>query len=227
MKKALTRAFCTFTAGLAIASAAQAEPFTLKYTATISSIQDTQQWPVPSYESASADGNVISLDDTVSGYFTFDTAIPPFFSAESWARYGSDEAISHVIVFDKTGYSQRATTYHSQIDVTNAAVGSGIPDDVTFDAPMFYTEGPGYVGQTTLTFTAPADTLDDLSIPVTLAPFTGWFTYAYVSLEDNQTLYFQGNITSASIVSSVPEPGTSAMLLGGLGFLAWRMRNAT
>lgn len=224
MLKVFTQALCTLMAGLAIAGAAHAERYTLKYTATISSIEDTRQWPIPSYESASADGNVISLGDTVTGYFTFDTAMPPIQSGTSWARYGSDEAFGHVIVFDKTGFSQQATTYHSQIDVTTASAGGWDRDWVSFQAPMYYMDGPGYAAATTLSFQAPAGTLGDTALPATLSPFTGWFTYAYVSYADDETLVFEGNITSASIVSSVPEPGTYAMLLAGLGLVAWRRR---
>lgn len=224
MLKVFTQALCTLTAGLAIAGAAHAERYTLKYTATISSIEDHQQSPSPSYTSASADGNVISIDDTVTGYFTFDTAMPPTHSSTSSAQYGLDEAFGHVIVFDKTGFSQQATTYHSEINVTTASAGGWDHDSVSFHAPMYYMDGPGYVAMTTLSFQAPAGTLGDTALPATLSPFTGWFAYAYVSFEDNETLYFQGDITSASIVSSVPEPGTYAMLLVGLGLVAWRRR---
>lgn len=224
MSKVLAQALCTLTAGLAIAGAAHAEPYTLKYTATITSIEDSQQFPIPSYTSASADGNVISINDTVTGYFTLDTSIPPMQSSTSWARYELDEAFGHTIVFDKTGYSQQATTYQSQIDVVTASDGGWDHDSVTFVAPMYYLAGPGYVAQTTLTFQAPAGTLGDTALPTSLSPFTGWFTYAYVSYAEEQTLVFEGSITSVSIVSSVPEPGTYVMLLAGLGLVAWRGR---
>jgi PEP-CTERM motif len=228
MKKTL----CVLAAGLALGSTAGAAQYTLHYTARIDTIGDGG-FPEQFFSSATANGNLVSIGDTVSGRFTFDSETPPVllndFGTLVQAQYGYDAATTSFVKFDKTGYSQSAATGSSFIGVTDNREASYGPDMVSFIGHT-YSYAPVFSSAVSLFFTAPsADALNDTALPPALLDsFDGEFRYVYGSFTDTgyQSLVFRGDITSVSLVSSVPEPGTYAMLLAGLGLLAWRRRAA-
>lgn len=229
MKKTL----CILAAGLALSGAAQAERYTLHYTAAIDQITNASA-PAQLLPSATANGNLISTGETVTGWFTFDTASQIVqqgdWSSGAFAQYGYDAATASAVQFGQSGYRQISTPNLSSIwvdDRRNPVYGL---DGVSLMGPTIL-EDSGLTSNVYLYFQAPSvDAWTDTAIPVAALPaLDGWFQYSYGYFNDNgeyQSLLFRGAMTSASVVSGVPEPGTYAMLLAGLGLLAWRRRAA-
>ncbi|WP_229419235.1 PEP-CTERM sorting domain-containing protein [Pseudoduganella dura] len=218
-----------FLAGLAMAGAAQAERYTIHYTTSIQTIENSES-PTGSFSSATAGDHVISLGDTVTGRFTFDTESQVLQysdqAATGLAEYGYDQATTSVVQFDKSGYSQASSPGISTVWVFDRKVSTYGNDSVSFNAPTWL-DHPGYISVVDLSFVAPFDTLNGLAVPTTgLYGMNGWFQYSYSYFTDEgQTNFiFRGALTSMSLVSAVPEPGTYAMLLAGIGLVAWRRR---
>lgn len=226
----MKKTFCTLAAGLALASTAHAGQYTLHYTATIGTISGGG-FPEQFFSSGTANGNLISTGDTVTGRFTFDTEAAPVQQsgdeALAFAQYGYDAATTSVVRFDKTGHTQTAATGSSYISVTDSGDAAYGLDTVSL-VGYTYSYDPVFISAVSLFLTGPsADALSDTALPAdVLDTFGGTFQYSYGYFNEAgyQSLRFRGDITSISVVSSVPEPGTYGMLLAGLGLLAWRRR---
>ncbi|WP_165390786.1 PEP-CTERM sorting domain-containing protein [Pseudoduganella lutea] len=228
MKKTL----CILAAGLAFGSTAHATQYTLQYTATIGTISDGG-FPEQFFSSATANGNLIVIGDTVTGRFTFDSEQVPVLESDyglaAEAQYGYNAATTSFVQFDKTGYSQVSNTGSSYIRVTDSRDPAYSPDSVHL-VGYTYSYNPVFSSAVSLSLQAPsADTLDGTALPSSeFASLAGTFqySYGYFTTGGYQSLLFRGDITSLSVVSSVPEPGTYAMLLAGLGIVCWRRRAA-
>lgn len=86
--------------------------------------------------------------------------------------------------------------------------------DVMFDDPAGNVLHSHYLpGQETLDFTSGRLVYEITHVAEALSG--DWYTY---------TWRVHGDISSISLISAVPEPSTYAMLLAGLGMMAWRRR---
>ncbi|WEF31054.1 PEP-CTERM sorting domain-containing protein [Pseudoduganella chitinolytica] len=216
--------------GLTLSSAAHAELYTLHYTAKISSISQLGAFPeeLP-VSTVTIRNQVINLDDTVTGSYTFDTSASPIaqynYGSGIKAHYGNDAPFGATVQFNRTGYKEVSSIYSSAVTVEDAAVDYGDTDFVRFDGNTYREDWVGFG----LNFFDPTATaLSAATIPTTeLGQFNGAFYFGSVSYTPGVSSYrLRGELTSMSLVSAVPEPGTYAMLLAGLGLLAWRRKRA-
>lgn len=227
MRKLLT----ALATGLALSSpAVHAELYTLHYTAKITDISRLgtfpEEFPV---SKVTIRNQVINLDDTVTGSYTFDTSASPMsrynYGSGTKAHFGNDAPFGAIVQFDRTGYREMSSMYSTAITVEDASADSGDHDYVRFDGNTYGNDWVGFG----LHFTDPTATaLSESTIPTTaLSLFNSSFYFGSVSYTPGVSSYrLKGEVTSMSLVSTVPEPSTYAMLLAGIGLVAWRRKRA-
>lgn len=219
---------------LALASAAHADTYTYRYTATITSVSNCNTpLDCQAVDATSFGGENVALLQTIRGEITYDTATPPAV-VDSWGgtNFATYETGSTgtgnggFVAFDGKSLGISATEggkhyYHRVTDYATSAdylgLGVYINDGATFRSfDLDFWGNPGTFDGAALPHGVPMDQIASTR-----------FTYAYFELNPLSPLrYARGELTSFELVSSVPEPGTYAMLLAGLGILAWRRRAA-
>ncbi|WEF31014.1 PEP-CTERM sorting domain-containing protein [Pseudoduganella chitinolytica] len=217
---------------LALAASAQAEVHTYEYTAVVASINEFElatgrhEW----LNVSTLPGFAIALGDTVRGRFSIDTNTGLSYSEPfgdgviaDYSDFTNRNRVS--IAFDRSGHDFAALgPLYTNLSITDQPVDSG--DDVLHLSQGTY--GPGPRESIAIDLTDPSGTaLSKAVIPASIAAF-GLQTFMYhydTGVGPGYTqVIVNGGFTSLREVSAVPEPGSYAMLLAGLGLLGWQRR---
>lgn len=224
----MNKILLTLAAGLAFANAAQAALYTVEYTAKINTISDGG-FPEQFFSSGIVQGNVILPGDTVTGWFTFDSAQEApvaDFGDSAYVYYGFNDATTRTVRFNKSGYTETSNSGSSFILVDDSRVAGGL-DSINM-VSYTYSDEPHYHSGLSLYFgDSSGMAFNGTSIPLHAFTLPGWtFGYRYSSFGPGgmSTVNFDGEITSMSLIAAVPEPSTYAMFAAGLGLLAWRRK---
>lgn len=217
---------------LVITPAAHAEKFTLHYTATINSIGLINGYNSPEQSASAATflDQQVSIGDTLSGEYSFDTSIAPSsqssYGSVARALYGHGPAFTSFVQFDKSGFREKAAEGSTIVDVSDSSNAQYQSDEVVFNGNAY---GRDWTSTRLVLSDPTAAALEGPAMPGAelsqLQP--NYFQYFYSTYVPGiPSVRLLGEITSLSLVSAVPEPGTYAMLLSGLGLLAWRRKRA-
>lgn len=215
-------------AAIVLCSPAHAELYTFEYTAIVSRIgalpdgfSDNGGVSVPS---ASIPAGSISIGDKVTGTISYDSQlvdtdvsgyVPSF---EQTVNFAS-APVNFFSNGYKYGYMQ---TY---------PVGSTEKDSLSMGTYRYLYLPTGAMTREEAGFTFADSThtkFDGNKVPGANASTFDSNTMRYVYSDNSLNTGFavDANITNLRLVSAVPEPGTYAMLLAGLGVLSWRRRKA-
>lgn len=215
--------------GAASATSAQAALQTFQFTANISSVQDRNTETM--VESGTVEGKIVSRGEKVVGTLTVNTAATPW---QTWVGddyeqidYGYDRTTLISARFIDSGFVTTTNLGSGYVIVTNGAAGTldelRIVTSKYNDEPwsmssfvLYRDDATGAVLNSTAVTTEQIMLLNG-----------GAFNFNVYAKKDTGEFgwtFFHGDITSMTQLSAVPEPGTYAMLLGGLGLIAWRRR---
>jgi hypothetical protein len=221
--------------GLALAATAKADVHTYEYTAVVSAILELEldTHRLENVDLTTMPGFAIQIRDTIHGRFSIDTATQ-FSSSDTfgdgvssnYSDFTNKNSLS--IGFDKSGHQFGGLgPLYTNLNITDQPQGSG--DDVVHLSVGTYAAGPRQGIQIDLTDSS-GSALSQATIPNSLAGFpVASFLYSYdTGVGPGYTsVAVGGDFTAWREVSAVPEPGTWAMLLAGLGLLGWqRQRSA-
>ena len=222
---------CALTGALALASSVQAANTTFQYTAKVTTIEFAVDWAPPqSLTSATLPTGFATIGNSLVGTFSYDVLpaqgdVGPHGSGQ----YG--KAASSTMNFEHGAIVAGGVPQGGAIWVYNNEPMTA-PDSLGIFS-YFFT--PGTIARETLGVTLTdldGTVLNSHQLPgaETTGFRSGTFVYQYeqtVKQGDafhSYTWSIRGDIAGVSQVSAVPEPGTYAMLLAGLGVLAWRRR---
>jgi hypothetical protein len=236
ISKKLCAAALTLALG-SIAAVAHATPVTYTFTATVDSVDGS----FGTGDSTHADlaGLHVELGDKVIGKITWDnaTAISPYGPTPSGTGMSEyyDVAAASIEYTFLSGRNSYAIAQRAGVDVYNDA-----PND-SFIFSVLSTraaQGQSLIDATTLVFGEQAGNLwNSTAVPTSLDTALGGKYANLISYVGQNTgtagdsaFSFSASLTSLQLqsVSAVPEPGTYAMLLAGLGLIgvvARRRRN--
>ena len=225
-------------AGLLLATSAQATVYTFHYTASIEQLMQGANNELVSVGASTVSGIDIVTTDTIVGSFSYDSA-----NTDQWSQYFSasynraiygDQTVAFSMGIARTGQAGSSTS--TSIQVTDSRNPAMFTDSVNIlGSGGIYSPGGEAV---IMTVGFNGDSVDVLSRARLPGEELLAFENGDVSLEFRHILqdysYEQvvakGHITSIKLINSsmalspVPEPGTYAMLLVGLGLLAWQRR---
>ncbi|WP_229415933.1 PEP-CTERM sorting domain-containing protein [Pseudoduganella armeniaca] len=214
--------------GAACATSAQAALQTFQFTANINSVRDSNTEVL--VESGTVEGKVIAPGEKVVGTLTFDLA------TNGWDHFSTDDSKA----FQYDGLSIEAQFVDSGLTTKNESGGyvrvtdgtAGIEHDELRVVAQKYSYDPYYMSSFVLVTTDESGQLLN-STDATTQQFMllkgaafNFNVYAQKDTGEFGWTYFSGDITSMTPLSAVPEPGTYAMLLGGLGLIGWRRRKS-
>jgi hypothetical protein len=217
---------------LALAASAQAAVRTYDYTAVVGSINEFElatgrnEW----LNATTLPGFAITLGDTVHGRFSIDTNTGLAYSEPfgdgviaDYSDFTNRNRIS--IGFERSGHDFAALgPLYTNLSITDQPIGSGA--DVLHLSQGTYGPGPRESIAIDLTDSSGA-ALSAAVIPASIAALAQqtfmWHYDTGVGAGYTQVIV-NGGFTSLHEVSAVPEPGTYAMLLAGLGLLGWQRR---
>lgn len=218
-------------AGIVASSSAHAAVYKFQYTSVIETLEagpEHAEVPVASFVGRNAD---MRLGDVITGTFVIDTEAYGYspivhdWGTERSYGYGM---LAVDMVIDRTGQVIPGTWTGLGVKDSHDASVSG--DAVSVQGGGSY-DGPAYEPYSFgLRFgSSSADILSSTAVPVSeFSEFAGklYFQHWYTDPETHYvvtSVKAGGNLTSLTLLP-VPEPGTYAMLLAGLGTLAWRRR---
>ena len=227
----MNKIICALTSALALAGAAQAADTTFQYTAKVTTIEYAVDWAPPrSLASATLPTGFASVGSSLVGTFSYDV-VPVQEDAGPHGSGNYDKASGSTMNFDHGAIVAGGVPQGGTIWVYNNEPNTA-PDSLGIFS-YFYPAGKIERETLAVTLTDPDGTvLTSHQLPgaETIGFHSGTFVYQYdqtIKQGDafhNYTWSIRGDITGVSQVSAVPEPGTYAMLLVGLGVLAWRVR---
>lgn len=228
----------TFVAALALAAQARAEVFTYEYTSVITKVEQyvrnsngsliggdvgTSDWP----------GFVVAAGEKVRGRFSYDTESQESVAGEYCCGYyttlyvGAQNALA--LTFENSGYAYRSSN-DLPVELATSTYPAGGGSDA-FGVWQWDYDGANrrLVSITMLDDTGTAlPYRPDRMIPDSLAGFArGEFDYEIYSPDFSKMVFVSGALTSVRQVSPVPEPGTYAMLLAGLGLVGWQRKRTS
>lgn len=211
--------------GLFNAATAVAAPVTVEYTGKFGYICRYTDVECINLDTTDAPGFAVNVGDTVTGRFTYDTALqlspgsPNGPRAVGWAFHGFSQSLTFANGFTQAFNAPSSLRYETSAETTSylnvlnqeAEFGNGPAIGALFQGPF----GSG------------ADQ------PYRLPAASAWQDYSTVYSEfgfsDFGVVYgdvgINGYITAFRVVA-VPEPSTYAMLLVGAAAVLWRRRQA-
>ncbi|MFA9217101.1 MAG: PEP-CTERM sorting domain-containing protein [Sphingomonadaceae bacterium] len=216
-------------AGLALFSNAQATVYQYDFTATIQEMVEFSPLTFSggSVTSSSLSGNLVAVGDVVHGQFSYDTATGVFLQLGSTALYsaaGSQNGISasiggHDLALANTVYSNSNVQVANNAGVLKGGDGFGV-SNVALNGAAKQIMSVSFVDKS-------GHALSSNAVPGALdfVDFTkASFSYLYTSTQTGALVGANGDLTSVTVTSAVPEPETYGMLLAGLGLVAFAAR---
>jgi hypothetical protein len=216
-------------AGAALCGSAHAAVYQYEYTATI---QEMLQFSPSTgsggmIDSASLAGDTVAVGDIVFGHFSYDTETGVFGDFGAGPVYSSSTAANSVSAYS-SGHNfalSAPTNSSTMVQVTNNATLLGGGDNLSIgnvsendDAQQLLVVN--FFDQSGLA-------LSDNNIPgaIDAGAFSqSTFYYLYTTKGNHDMLGANGQLTSLTLISSVPEAQTYGMLLSGLGILGFLSR---
>lgn len=232
----MKRYFAAVAASVILSSSAHAALYTFEYTATVSSIAEYPDafgfGSAAGVQSTSITTGKVSVGDTITGIIGYDSQLAIAsqydYNGAHYIGYGYIPSLNLTADFAAANIHFESNAYKFG---GQAVYPAGSTDKDAFGLGTYrylYLPGGGMSQETLIVDLADSThTKLDGSVPGSIATTfdSNQMTYIYADNFADRRAEIGANITALRLVSAVPEPGTYAMLLGGLMLLAWRRRS--
>ncbi len=223
-------------ATLLCAASAQATVVTYNFTAAITSVREMVN---PFYgvnvDSSTLAGDVIAINHTVHGTFSFDTDTPLLYATNfDWGTARVYEAFTASLNQASFAFDQNSIGLSTATDIGTPHFYHGVDDSTAgtdglrLSASVANGNAYNYMDLVFRDYDGVASDGGALPAKVPRSLFeVADFEYTYQHFPPGGPIAYlkaSGALTSLELVSSVPEPTTYAMLASGLGLLAWRRK---
>ncbi|RZT10229.1 PEP-CTERM protein-sorting domain-containing protein [Duganella sp. CF402] len=212
-------------ASAALCGSAQATVFEYDFTVTIQEMLEFS--PVTGtggmVNSSTLAGDALSVGDVVYGHFSYDTetaqfgnfGVGPVYAASGASNSLSAGTFSHNLALHD------ATANNTMVQVSNNAALLGGGDSLAIGNTSENAAATQLMAVDFFDRTGTALSSDAIPGAIDASAFNQTsFYYLYTAKDSHTMLGANGALTSLTLVSSVPEPQTYAMLFSGLGMLA-------
>jgi hypothetical protein len=211
---------------------AQAERYSYRFAATITSVQDcVNPFSCKDVDSYAIKDATVALGQTVHGQFTYETNAPSYlfvyddyFSAKVYESVGSSSGTYAAFSYNETSLGNMGDEQTEYLVEPQKSVGQA--DRFLYSAS--YWTDTDYQSFGISMYDDDANIFDSTfalhALPLE-AMERADFSYGYfLRGPGNPLIRAGGALTEIQLISSVPEPSTYAMLAAGLGLLAWRRK---
>jgi hypothetical protein len=223
-------------AALVLSLPAQATLHVYEFTASVAKLGHVEAFEWAQSVGGIRQGSVISLGDSIVGRFSYDTSIASTSNtgerepnAPSTIYYYPDTAsATNFLNFTILPSGQTIGTGETQ-PKRAMSLGDGKPGSGTSDV-LWISDGTGF---NTGSFGISMDGLSSdwvkngqLPVQLSFAELSSGFVYHNFVRDDGHRIMLNATLTSLKdiTVTAVPEPGTWALMLAGLGLLAFTTR---
>jgi hypothetical protein len=211
-------------AGALLCGSAQATVYEYDFTATVQEMLEFSPLTGTGglVNSSTLAGGAIAVGDVVYGHFSYDTDTAQFGNFGAGPVYAASTAANTLSAFTASrNLTLDNATSSTMVQVSNNAAILGGGDGLAIGNAAESAAGKQLMVLDFFDPTGQALTSDNVPGAIEAGAFSqSNFYFLYTSKDNQAMLGANGMLTSLTLVSSVPEPQTYALLFSGLGLLA-------